>query len=51
MKLKMFVRKYGSSMMAFVLTAFVTEMASRGCYFFAYQPKEPEGMKKFSRNK
>lgn len=49
MKLKGLISKYGSSMIAFVLTLVATQMASRGCYYIAYQPKAPEGLKKFAK--
>ncbi len=51
MKLRKFLGKYGSSMMALALTAMAAEFATRGCFYFAYQPKAPEGLKKFSKNK
>jgi len=51
MKLRNLIVKYGSSMMALTLTAIITEFASRGCCFLLYQPEEPKGLKKFSKNK
>ena len=49
MKLKSLVAKCGSSMVALALTA--TQFASRGCFYILYQPEEPKGLKKFSKNK
>ena len=51
MRLRNLLAKFGSSMMALALTALVTELASRGCYYIQYQPEEPKNLKKFSRIK
>ena len=51
MKLKSVVEKCGSSMVALALTVMATQFASRGCCFLLYQPEEPKGLKKFSKNK
>ncbi len=51
MKLKSLVAKCGSSMVALALTVMATQFASRGCFYILYQPEEPKGLKKFSKNK
>ena len=51
MSLKRLVGKYGSSVMALALTAIATQVAARGCFFIMYQPKEPKGLRKLSKNK
>lgn len=50
-KVKMLVNKYACKAMALALTLVAVGVASEGCYFVYHQPKEPEGLKKFSRNK
>ncbi len=51
MRLKNWLLKYGSSAMAFAVTAMATQVATRGCFYIYYQPKTPAGLKKFSKNK
>ena len=51
MRWKRFLAKYGSSMMAFMLAVIAGQIATAGCLYCYYQPKEREGLKKFTRNK
>lgn len=43
--------KLACSMLACGLTFITTGVATYGCYFMFHQPKEPENLKKFSKNK
>lgn len=45
-----FLQKYGSSALAFALLAVASQVATRGCFYVAYQPEEPAGLKKYSKN-
>lgn len=48
--IRKFLRKYGGSALAFALLTVASQVATRGCYYVAYQPKEPAGLKKYSKN-
>lgn len=50
-KIKRFLLKYGTSAMAGFLTFAATQAATRGCCSILYQPKVPENLKDFSKNK
>jgi cyclic lactone autoinducer peptide len=51
MRIKNFLARHGSSLMAFALAVIAGQVAARGCFYCYYQPEEPEGLKKFVRNK
>ena len=51
MKVKRWMAKYASGMMAFMLAVIAGQIATAGCLYCYYQPKEPEGLMKFVRNK
>ena len=48
--IRKFLQKYGSSALALALLTVASQVATRGCYFILYQPKEPAGLKKYSKN-
>ncbi len=51
MKLKKLFKKYVCSAATSALTAVASAQADQGCYFIFYQPKTPEKLKDFSRNR
>lgn len=51
MKLKKLFKKYACNTAAFALTAVASSLVAQGCYFIFYQPKTPEGLKEFSKDR
>ncbi len=47
MKLKSFLKRNTSSLMAFGLERVVSGSIRKGCYFILHQPKVPANMKEF----
>ena len=43
--------KYACNVATVFLTGVIAGVATRGCFFVYYQPKAPEGLKKYSRNR
>lgn len=48
--IRKFLQKYGSSALALALLTVASQVATRGCYYIFYQPKEPAGVKKYFQN-
>lgn len=51
MKVKDAFKKTACNMSASALTHVAKSVATKGCYFIFFQPKAPENLKDFSRNK
>lgn len=50
-KLKKLIKKYALSTITLILTGVISGVATQCCYFVYYQPKTPDNLKSFSKNK
>lgn len=51
MKLKNLFKKYACNATTCALNVVANGLVNQGCYFIFYQPKTPEGLKDFSRDR